>query len=548
MSMSPKSYLHATSGTPLTGNSLCDALDQSATRFPDREAFVFASKLKRQRITFKQLREDVIKLASGLVHLGLKPGERVGIWADNCYEWITSYYAMAYTKLICVRIVIGYNEVYFEHLANKTKIAALIIGPGDQERVLLNVAPELSNKTNKCDVAKLPTLRCVIHLDSESKQGTISYAEVMKIGNEDDLGQVTKLRETVHQDDEMMMLTTSGSTGLPKVVVKSHRCSLEGAHVYGRRFQDIAKTDVCYMSMNLFTHASGDLSTVAGVSQGYRVIVPDSNSDVEFLVSLIREECVSVACLLFSFVLDFLKYGKVDELCQSSLKYVITTGNLVPSEILIKARKILNLYSLLGTTETGFMTINNNPEKFEKTGCPIDHFEIKIIDDNGHIVPRGTVGELCARSPYTMLRYEDDEDKTKSVIDISGWYHTGDMCRLEEDGCIAVVGRKRDIIIKEARNIYPAEVDQVLVRHPKVKLSRTIGVPDERFIEEVCACVCLEKGEEITVDELLQFVRPYLPDFHMPKYILFFDCFPSGPTGKVLIPELEAKAKEMLGM
>ncbi|XP_070575167.1 medium-chain acyl-CoA ligase ACSF2, mitochondrial-like [Ptychodera flava] len=550
MSLSGKSYLHAASGIPFTGKTLCDALDQSAAEFPDREAFVFASKSTKQRITFKKLREDAIRLAAGLVHLGLKPGERVGIWAENCYEWITSFYAMAYAKLVCVRVVVGFNEVYFEHLVNKTKMAALIIGPGDQERVLSNVAPELSNKTNEHYTGKEATLRTVIRLGIGRKLGMICYEEVMKMGDDEDFGRVGQLRETVDPDDEMMMLTTSGSTGLQKVVVRSHRISLENVHVYSRHWTQIVGADICYMAMNMFAHGSGELSLIAGVSHGFTVIVPDSNSDAESLVNFIREERVTVAFLQYTFVLDFLRYADVDKLNKSRLKYVFTSGNLAPAETLERVRKELNLniFTVLGITELGHVTFNNNPEKFWKIGYPIDHFEVKIINDSGKIVPRGRVGELCARSPYTMVRYWDDEEQTKSAIDESGWYRTGDMCKMEEDGCLDIIGRKSDIIIKDAGNIYPVEVDQVLVRHPKVKLSRTIGVPDQRFIEEVCACVCLEEGEEVTVEELLQFARRFLPEFHVPKYILFVDSIPCGPTGKVRIQELQAKAMTMFGI
>ncbi|XP_070563043.1 medium-chain acyl-CoA ligase ACSF2, mitochondrial-like [Ptychodera flava] len=457
---------------------------------------------------------------------------------------------MAYAKLVCVRVVVGLNEVYFEHLVKKTKMAALIVGPGDQERVLLNVAPELSNKTKERDTGKETNLRTVIHLGTERKPGMICYEEMMKIGDDEDFRRVGELRETVDPDDEMMMITTSGSTGLPKVVVRSHRCSLENVHVYSRHLAQILGTDICYMAMSMFSHGSVGMSLVAGVSHGFTVLVPDSKSDTESLVNFIKEECVTVAAVSYTFVLDFLRYADADKLKQSCLKYVFTTGNFAPAETLGRARKelSLNIYTILGASELGFVTHNNNPEKFGKIGYPIDHFEVKIINDSGNIVPRGTFGELCARSPYTMLRYENDKEQTKSAVDECGWFHTGDICKLEEDGCLDIVGRKRDIIIKGARNIHPVEVDQVLVRHPKVKLSRTIGVPDNRFIEEVCACVCLEKGEEVTVDELLQFVRRFLPEFHVPKYVLFFDFFPSGPTGKVLIKELEAKAREMLGM
>ncbi|XP_070562931.1 medium-chain acyl-CoA ligase ACSF2, mitochondrial-like [Ptychodera flava] len=415
---------------------------------------------------------------------------------------------------------------------------------------MLSITRDMASETSECSVRKLPTFHTVIHLGSDSKPGMIRYEDVMNMGDEEDFKQVRKLRETVDPDDEMMMLCTSGSTGMPKLVVKSHRSSLENAHVYGRHMTNIVNTDIRYMTMSIFSHASAELSTVGGVSHGYTVFVPDSKSDTETLLSLIREECVTVASLTYPSLLDFLKFGKSDILDQSQLQYIITTGNKIPTENFQKARQQLNLniYTVIGTTETGFVTVNNNIKKFEKIGYPIDHYEIKIIDDYGHIVPRGIIGELCTRSPYIMLRYEDDEEETKSMVDQCGWYHTGDMCKMEEDGCLDIMGRKKEIIIKGTDNIYPVEVDEVLARHPKVKEAKAVGVPDERFIEEVCACVCLEEGEEISVDELLQFLGKFLPEHRVPKYLLFFDSFPSSPIGKILAGELKAKAMEKLGM
>ncbi|XP_070571277.1 uncharacterized protein [Ptychodera flava] len=173
----------------------------------------------------------------------------------------------------------------------------------------------------------------------------------------------------------------------------------------------------------MFTHGSGELSTVGGVSYGYTVVVPDSNSDTETLLSLIREERVIVASLTYPSLLDFLKFGKSDILDQSHLQYLITARNKIPTEILEKARQQLNLniYTVIGTTEIVFVTVHNNIEKFEKIVYPIYHYEIMVIDDSGHIVPRSVTGELCTRSPYTMLRYEEDEEETKSTVDKCGW-------------------------------------------------------------------------------------------------------------------------------
>ncbi|XP_070534270.1 medium-chain acyl-CoA ligase ACSF2, mitochondrial-like [Ptychodera flava] len=547
-----KSYSHATSRSPLIGKTLCDSLDQSAVRFATREAFVFVENGIRKPVTFKQLRDDVIALAAGLVHLGLKSGQRLGIWVTNRYEWITSYYASAYTKLQLVRVPTGFKEEKFEYVMNKTKVTALIVSPGAHERMLLNVAPETPTLADGRfpAISRIPTLRTVIHLGHENKAGMIRYEDVMKMGNEEDYKRLTDLRESVDADDEVMILFTSGSTGWPKAVVRSHRCVVESIHAYGRRLSELLDADICYLAVTKFSNSSAEHTLAMGVIHGFKVVVPDEKYEVEELAHLMKKEAVTVAWFMCTFIFDFLHSPRLRELDLSDLRYMAVTGNRLPKDAVEEFRNSVNpnFYDLLGSTELGAITFNEDPEKFDKTGYPMDHFEAKIISDRGHIVPRGIIGELCLRSPYTMLRYEDDEDETKAALDQSGWFHTGDLCKMEEDGCLDIIGRKKEVIIKGSIKVYPQEVDSVLIRHPAVKVSETIRVPDERSIEEVCSCVCLKEGEKATVDDLFQFARLHLSETSLPKYVLFFDSFPIGPTGKHVRNEIAEKAKQILSL
>ncbi|XP_077981802.1 medium-chain acyl-CoA ligase ACSF2, mitochondrial-like [Glandiceps talaboti] len=546
------SYLHSASSIPFTGMTLCDALDRSAENSPDKESFVFASKLGSKRITYRQLRQDVIKLAAGLLHLGLKPGDRVGIWFENRYEWILTQYATAYTKMMYVRFVEGYNAEYMEYLINNTKVSTLLIGSGDQEKVLLELVPELSEAgTRYIETENIPTLHRIIHLGAEEKAGMSRFVDIFELGEERDFQQVMIIRKSVKQDDEITMLFTSGSTGMPKTVVRSHRCSVENMHTFGRHIADMVnKDDIRYLSTNPFAHSGGDLGTVMVVILGFTAIIPEPKCDSSRVADLIRQERATCSFLMFHYLFDFINDPKLQNHDFSSLELLLTAGNIVPKEVLDKVRERVtpNLFNFIGSTEAGFQTFNDNNEKYDRVGLPVNHQEIKIIDDNDNIVPLYTTGELCIRSNYILLRYEGDEGKTKDDIDGSGWFHTGDLSLMEEDGCLHVMGRKKDIIIKGGRNIYPLEIERVLTRHPKVKLPQVVSVPGERLVEEICACVCLEKDQEATEDEILEFVRPILEEYLVPKYVLFFDSYPSTLTGKILRTELVKKARERLGL
>ncbi|XP_077990876.1 medium-chain acyl-CoA ligase ACSF2, mitochondrial-like [Glandiceps talaboti] len=537
------SYLHTASFVPYTGMTLCDVLDQAAENFQNKEAFVFASELGTKRVTFEELRRDVIKMAAGLLHLGLKPGDRVGIWCENRYEWIVTQYATAYIKMTCVRFQVGYNAKYMKYLINNTRVTTMVIGSGDQVTVLREISPTVIGGSPHT----LPTLRRLIHLGEEVKAGMFRFGDVLMLGNEDDFQRATKIRQLVQQDDEMTILFTSGSTGIPKAVVMLHRCVMENVYTVGRFYSSASSEEVCYMSGSPFSHTAGQMSTMIGIIWGFKVIVPSITANEFVMADLIQKEKVTVAFMMFQHLFNFISSSHIQHYDFNSLKLYVS-GNTAPKEALDKVRELItpHLFNILGSTETGGITHNFNPEKYDSVGYPLDHQEVKIINQNGEIVPLNTTGELCIRSPYLFLRYEGDEVKTKEVIDNSGWYHTGDLCLMEEDACLHVMGRQKDIIIKGGQNIYPTKIERILVGHPNVKLAQVVSVPDKRMVEEICACVCLEGGTDTTAEDIMQYVRPIMVEFHVPKYVLVFDSFPSAPTGKINRTELAKDACKRL--
>ncbi|XP_077989496.1 medium-chain acyl-CoA ligase ACSF2, mitochondrial-like [Glandiceps talaboti] len=550
---STTSYRHSASAIARTGMTLCDVLDRTAENCPDKEAFIFISKMGSKMITYKQLRDDVIKLAAGLLHLGLKPGDRVGIWFENRYEWILSQYATAYAKMMYVRFLVGYNAEYMNHLVKKTKVSVLIVGSGNPEKVLKEMMPNV-NKAKKqyVEVEHFPTLQKIIHVCQEEKPGMIRFDDILKSGEESDFKKVVEIRKTVHQDDEVTILFTSGSTGIPKAVVRSHRCFVENMNTFGRNIREVVSKDVRYMCVNPFAYAGADMGTVMTVIWAFTTIVLDPQADGSMIAEVIMNERVTASLFMYHILVDVIKQSRYQSYDFSSLGYIYTSGNIVPRKVLDTFRKLVtpNLFSMYGTTETGGPnTFNSNPERFAEPGYQLEHQEIKIIDEKGNIVPLKARGELCIRSPFVLLRYEGDEEKTKEDVDSSGWFHTGDICLMEEDGWIQVMGRKKDVIIKGGRNIYPMEVERILMRHPKVKMPQVVSVPDERMVEEICACICLEHDQEAKADDILEFVRPILEEYLVPKYVLFFEeSFPSGNTGKIQRTELAKIARERLGL
>ncbi|XP_077989918.1 medium-chain acyl-CoA ligase ACSF2, mitochondrial-like [Glandiceps talaboti] len=396
----------------------------------------------------------------------------------------------------------------------------------------------------------LPALHRVIHLGKEEKAGMFRFEDVLESGEESDVHRVIEIRKTVQQDDEVMMLFTSGSTGMPKAAVRSHRCSVENAYTYGRHIKYMVTKDVRYVSLSPFAHSGGEMTTVMGVVCGFTIVVPDTVADTSMIADLIQQERITVAFLMFYIIFELINQSGSEGRDFNCLELLLTSGNVVPKQAFNKVRERVtpNTFNMYGSVEVGFSTFNTDHDKFDTVGYQVDHQEIKIVDDKGNTVPLNTTGELCVRSPYVFLRYESDEEKTKEDIDDSGWFHTGDLCLMEEDGCLHVMGRKKDIIIKGGRNIYPMEIERVLMRHPEVKFAQVVSVPDERLVEEVCACISLENEPKTTGEEILQFVYPILEEYLVPKYVLFFDSFPSSLSGKIVRKELAKKASERLGL
>ncbi|XP_077996728.1 medium-chain acyl-CoA ligase ACSF2, mitochondrial-like [Glandiceps talaboti] len=279
-----------------------------------------------------------------------------------------------------------------------------------------------------------------------------------------------------------------------------------------------------------------------------KTVVPGQSVSASVLADILKTESVTVACLMYQQLVGIMQEKQISDRDHTALRLLFTTGNIVSPEVLNKVRQYLtpHVYTLYGSSEAGGVTCNRNLLKSDKIGYPICHQEIKIVDEGGAIVPLNTAGELCIRSPYIMLRYEKDEEQSKAAIDAAGWYHTGDVCQMEDDGCLDIIGRKNDIIIKGGINIYPIEVERVLLRHPKVKITHVVSIPDELLVEDICACICLEDGQELTVREILEFVRPLLPEYLVPRHVLFFDSFPMSPVGKMQRNELAHRAGKLI--
>ncbi|XP_040923426.1 medium-chain acyl-CoA ligase ACSF2, mitochondrial [Toxotes jaculatrix] len=554
------SYAHGTSSTSLLHSTVGETLLRTVERWPDREAVVFLQDGVRK--TFAQLQQDVDQAAAGLLALGLKKGDRLGMWGPNTYEWILFQFATAKAGIILVSVNPAYQLQEVEFALRKVGCKAIVCPSQFKTQkycdMLRHICPEIeSSSPGDIRSARLPDLRSVIVLDSR-QPGMFHLEDVMQAGSSQYIQQLQDLQNKLSFDDPVNIQFTSGTTGAPKGATLSHHNIVNNAYFVGRRvgYTWRPHTRIC-LPVPLY-HCFGSVGGgMCMAVHGVSVIFPSPGYDGKANIAALESERCTFIYGTPTMYVDMVNQPDLPKHDLSSVEAGIMAGSPCPPELVRKVISVMGIKEITigyGTTENSPVTFCGSPtdnmvRKSETVGYIMDHLEAKIVNPTtGELVPLGMMGEIMIRGYCVMLEYWGDKAKTEETITKEGWYKTGDIGSMDGYSYCRIDGRIKDMIIRGGENIYPAEIEQFLHTHPKVKEAQVVGVEDARMGEEVCACIKLVDGQNCTAEEIKAFCKGQIAHFKIPRYVLFVTSYPLTITGKIQKHKLREEAEKQLGL
>ncbi len=537
------SYVHGAAVTPLIGETIGVAFDETVARHGDCHAL--SVRQQGIRWTYRELGARVDAFAAGLLALGLAPGERVAIWAPNCAEWVVTQFATAKAGLILVNINPAYRLSELEYALNKVGCRALVTATAfktsDYIGMLNTLAPELAGSSpGRLNTAQLPTLETVIQIGGPLATGTFAFDDVLAMGGAGEHARLADLAGELQFDDPINIQFTSGTTGAPKGATLTHHNILNNGFFLGEAMRYTERDKVC-IPVPLYHCFGMVIGNLACITHGAAMVFPGEGFDpLATLQTIAEERCTSLYGVPTMFIAE-LEHSEFDSLDLTSLRTGMMAGAPCPIEVMRRCVETMHLtqitigYGMTETSPVSFQTAIDDPleRQVSTVGRVHAHVEVKIVDAEGRIVPRGTPGELCTRGYSVMLGYWDDAERTAQAIDAAGWMHTGDLATIDAEGYCNIVGRINDLVIRGGENVYPREVEEFLYRHPQIEDVQVFGVPDERFGEELCAWVKLRAGARLDVEELRAFCRGQIAHYKIPRHVRFVEAFPMTVTGKV---------------
>ena len=538
------SYVSGVSDTPLLGMTIGDVFDMTVARFPDHEALV--ARQQGLRYTWRELQVEVNRCARGLLALGVKKGDRVGIWSPNRAEWAIIQFAAAKIGAILVNINPSYRLHELEYALNQSGCSTLVLAPNfrttDYSQMMLSLCPELNyTQPGQLDSHRIPRLRHVIRLGDQRAPGMWSWEDLLARAQE--VGDETLARRQAEQefDDPINIQYTSGTTGNPKGATLSHHNILNNGY-FVARLQNLTENDKIAIVPPLYHCFGSVMGNLGCVTHGATMVYPsEAFEPAATLAAVEAERCTSLYGVPTMFIAELAapEFGEYD---LSSLRTGVMAGSPCPVQVMRQVIDRMHMHDVeicYGMTETSpvsFQTHVDDPleKRVGTVGQIHPHVEVKLVDPaTGAIVPRGAPGELLTRGYSVMLGYWDNSEATAKAIDAARWMHTGDLATMDEDGYVNIVGRLKDMVIRGGENIYPREVEEFLYTHPKVSDVQVVGVPDEKYGEELMAWVKLKEGETATEEELREYCRGQISTVKIPRYWKFVDSFPMTVTGKI---------------
>ncbi len=524
------SYVHGASEIPLIGESIGDCLDRVAARFPENEALVSAG--QRVRLSYAEFRSACETLARGLIALGVDRGDRVGIWSTNNAEWVIAQFGTAKIGAILVNVNPAYRTSEVQYALQQSGTSVLIVQAkyksSDYLAMLAEVRPAL------------PQLRRLIVLDGEPPAGDLRWDDLAALAASVDPEEVARRQSLTQFDEPINIQYTSGTTGFPKGATLSHHNILNNGFFIGEGCRYSERDRVCIPVP--FYHCFGMvLGNLACVTHGAAIVIPSPSFDPAATLAAVQaERCTSLYGVPTMFIAE-LNLPNFKDYDLSTLRTGIMAGAPCPVEVMkrvqseMHAPEITICYGMTETSPVSCQTGVDDPleKRVTTVGRVHPHIECKIVDEAGKIVPRGVPGELCTRGYSVMLGYWNDPENTAACIDAARYMHTGDVAVMDSDGYVNISGRVKDMVIRGGENVYPREIEEFLYTHPAVRDVAVIGVPDERYGEQICAWVVVAEGAALTADEIKAHCAGKIAHYKIPYYVKFVDDLPMTVTGKI---------------
>ena len=553
------SYTSGISDIPLLGLTIGDMFDQTVATYPDHPALI--ARIQQIRWTYHELHEQVERCARGLMSLGIAKGDRVGIWSLNRAEWCVTQFATAKIGAILVNINPAYRLHELEYALKQSGCSALVISPAfkssNYPEMVTALAPELVNcGPGALQSARLPALHTVICMGDDATEGMFSWDELLQRAEQVSSDQLHARQRTLEFDDAINVQYTSGTTGFPKGATLSHHNILNNGY-FVARLQNFTHEDKLCIPVPLYHCFGMVMGNLGCVTHGATMVYPSESFDPLAVLQAVQEEqCTALYGVPTMFIAE-LEHPDFHTFDLVSLRTGVMAGSPCPIEVM---RNVINRMHMTqveicyGMTETAPVSVQSRLDSpFEKRVATVGqihpHLEIKIVNpESGQVVPQGTPGELCTRGYSVMLGYWDNPEATQTAIDQARWMHTGDLATMDEEGYINIVGRIKDMIIRGGENIYPREIEEFLYTHPQVSDVQVIGVPDERYGEEIAAWIKLKPGESVSEEDLRTFCLGKIAHYKIPRYIKFVEAYPMTISGKIQKYLMRQQAIAELGL
>ncbi len=553
------SYAHGASSTPLIGRTIPDYLDLIVSRFPENDAIVDVP--TGRRWSYAQLQADCRRVAKSLVKLGIARGDRVAIWATNHPEWVLVQFGTAMMGAVMVNINPAYRTHELEHALKDSGASALLLierfKTSDYVAMLTSVCPEVSESApGAMHSAKLPLLRTVALMGPQQHPGMYTWEQFLALGSDVPDEELAARQASLDFDDVINIQYTSGTTGLPKGASLTHHNILNNGFFVGEGMLFTDRDRLCIPVP--FYHCFGMvMSNITCMTHGATMVLPAESFDALATMKAVQQErCTALHGVPTMFIAE-LEHAEFDSFDFSSLRTGIMAGAPCPIEVMKKLVSRMHASQMTicyGETESS-PVVTQTPvdasleDRTGTVGLPMPHVELKVTDrETGATVPCGVQGEICYRGYNIMRGYHNNPGGTAEAIDTAHWLHSGDLATMDERGYCKITGRAKEMIIRGGENIYPREIEEFLFTHPKVRNVQVIGVPDEKYGEEIQAWIELREGESATEDEIRAFCKGRIAHYKIPRYVKFVTEYPMTVTGKIQKFKMREAAIRELGL